>query len=70
MRQPEGMPEYDVGVFNGAVGAGCFNPSREALRRLAGSLGDMSTSRVDLIVGDCSCQYKRLLLLLLLGKLG
>lgn len=51
MRQPEGMPKYDVGVFNGAVGACCFDPSREALRRFAGGLGDVSTGRVDLIVG-------------------
>lgn len=52
MSDAEGVPEDEVGVDDG-VGGGVGDPGGEALRGGAGSLGDVATGRVELVVGVC-----------------
>lgn len=52
MRDAEGVPEDDVGIFDAFVAVRC-DPSWQTLRRFAGGLRDMAASGVDLVVVVC-----------------
>lgn len=52
VRQPEGVPEHDVGVGDAGVWRG-GDPRRQALRGLAGGLGHVAAGRVELVVRVC-----------------
>ena len=51
MGQTKGVPQDDIGIVNGAVRSGCFDPGWNALRRLARGLWDVAAGRVNLVVG-------------------
>lgn len=52
MRDAEGVPEHDVGIFDALVTM-VGHPFRQALRGLARGLGDMATCGMDLVVLVC-----------------
>jgi hypothetical protein len=53
MGQTESVPQDDIGIIDGSVGSGGFDPCRNTLGWLARCLWDVATSGVDFIVGVC-----------------
>jgi len=46
----EGMPEDNIGVFDGAVGTSLLDPSWQALRGLPRGLWNVTASGIDLVI--------------------
>lgn len=51
MRQAKSMPQNNICVINGAMRPRGLDPCGQSMRGLARGLGDMASSRVDLVVG-------------------